>query len=250
MPIHEAEAVVLRHYVLSEADRIVVCLTREIGLLRAVARGVRKPTSRMGACLQPLNHVRLQYFMKEGGELGRVCGCETLHSYLGKSPSLEQVYAFTYMAELAQEFSQENNPSPAAFRLLLACLKTGKARGVTGALLRYFELWSLRLSGLLPNFASCSSCGKYVKQSSFYVWPEAGQARCPDCARGQGLYLSAEAAGLLLRMFEMPPEQFGALSFAGRPAAEIASLSEKLLDLHLEKKIHSRAALRQVLRKV
>lgn len=248
MPIHEAEAIVLRHYVLSEADRIIVCLTRETGLLRAAARGVRKPKSRMGACLQPLNHVRLQYFMKEGGELGRVCGCETLHSYLGKSPSLEQVYAFTYMAEIAQEFSQENNPSPAAFRLLLACLKTGEATGVTSALLRYFELWSLRLSGLLPNYGSCSSCGKCVKESSFYIWPEFGQARCPDCAHRQGLHMSAEAARLLLRMLEMPPERFGVLPFAGRPAAEIGRLSEKLLDLHLEKKIQSRAALRQILR--
>ncbi len=248
MPIHEAEAVILRHYVLSEADRIVVCLTRETGLLRAAARGVRKPKSRMGACLQPLNHVRLQYFMKEGGELGRVCGCETIHSYLGKCYSLEQVYAFTYMAELAQEFSQENNPSPAAFRLLTACLKTGENAGVTSALLRYFELWLLRLNGLLPHYGSCSGCGKYVKERSFYMWPEAGQVRCPDCARGQGLYVSAEAAGLLRRMLELPPERFAALPFAGRPAAEIGRMSEKLLDLHLEKKIQSRDALRQVLR--
>jgi DNA repair protein RecO (recombination protein O) len=247
MPTHEAEAVILRQYLLSEADRIIVLLTREVGLLRAVARGARKPKSRLGACLEPLNHVRLQYFMKEGGELSRVFQCEMIHSYLGRNPSLDQVYGFTYFAELAQEFSQENNPNPTAFRLLLATLNAGEKLGVGAALLRYFELWLLRLSGLLPNYDYCSGCGKCVKEESFYVWPETGQVHCQDCAHERGLRIGWEASGLLRRMLTVSPEQFASTPFPDRAAAEVEHLSERLLDLHLEKKLKSRRALQRVL---
>ena len=43
------DAVVLRTYKLGEADRIVVLLTRDHGQVRAVAKGVRRTTSRFGS---------------------------------------------------------------------------------------------------------------------------------------------------------------------------------------------------------
>jgi len=42
MALLDTEAIVLRTYNLGEADKIVVCLTRGAGLVRAVARGCRK----------------------------------------------------------------------------------------------------------------------------------------------------------------------------------------------------------------
>src|SRR5688572_7772134 len=112
MPILESEAVVLRQYSLAEADRIVVFFTREFGKMRAVAQGAKRTKSRLGGCLEPLNHINLSFYLKEGADLARIRQCETIHSYLGKQPTLEQVYAFTYMAELVQEVVQDNNPNP------------------------------------------------------------------------------------------------------------------------------------------
>ena len=100
MPIRESEAIVLRRYPLAESDRIIVFFSREFGKLRAVGHSVRKPKSRLGGCLEPLNHVRLEYYTKEGAGLAQVRQCEIIHAYLGKNPSLRRVYAFTYFAEL------------------------------------------------------------------------------------------------------------------------------------------------------
>src|SRR5262249_29262665 len=108
MPSHEGEAIVLRQYPFAEADVLVVLLTREVGKLRVVASGARRPKSRLGASLQPLNQVELQFHIKEGAELGRVLEAETLHSFLGRSRSLERLYAFSYVAEVIQEVAQEN----------------------------------------------------------------------------------------------------------------------------------------------
>ena len=53
MALSETEALVLRTYNLAEADKIVVCLTRENGVIRGVAKGCRKLKNRFGAALEP-----------------------------------------------------------------------------------------------------------------------------------------------------------------------------------------------------
>ena len=120
MPVHEAEAIVLRQYSLSDSDRIIVFITREYGKVRAVAKGVKKPKSRLAGSLEPLNHIRLEFYGREGQELSQIRQAELIHSYLGKIPALEQVYAYSYFAEIANEIVQDNQPNYPLFRLLLA----------------------------------------------------------------------------------------------------------------------------------
>lgn len=248
MPTHEAEAIVLRQHSLSEADRIVVFLTREFGTLRAVAQGAKKPRSRLGGCLEPLNHVRLQFHVKEGGDLSRIWQCEIIHSYLGKKPTLEHVFAFSYLAELVQELVPENNPSPLLFRLFLAVLDAGESLGISNALLRYFEFWALKLNGWLPDYDYCSGCGKCVKNDSFYAWLEDGQGRCRACAEDRGIRISADGARLLHQIPELSPKQFAMRGQPGSAARELERLAQKLIEWHLEKRLKSYLTLKEILR--
>ncbi|EUA13231.1 DNA repair protein RecO [Mycobacterium kansasii 732] len=50
----------LRQHKLGEADRIVTLLTRDHGLVRAVAKGVRRTRSKFGARLEPFAHIDAQ----------------------------------------------------------------------------------------------------------------------------------------------------------------------------------------------
>jgi DNA repair protein RecO (recombination protein O) len=247
MPAHEAEAIVLRQYSLSDSDRILVFITREYGKVRAVAQGVKRPKSRLGAALEPLNHIRLEFFAKEGKELGQVRQAELIYPYLGKSPSLRQVYAYSYFAEMASEIVQDNQPNQALFRLLLASLDAGEQNTVNQSLVRYYEIWSLKLSGLLPNYAYCSNCGKCVKDEGFFTWIDSGQARCHACAQGRGLRVGAAAASALEAMMKNSPGQFMAQPLANDSAMEIERLSQKLLGLQLERELKSYRMLKEIL---
>jgi DNA repair protein RecO (recombination protein O) len=62
MPLHDAQAFVLRTYKLAEADKICVLLTRQSGMLRGVAYGARKMRSRFGSSLEPFTEVSVSYF--------------------------------------------------------------------------------------------------------------------------------------------------------------------------------------------
>jgi DNA repair protein RecO (recombination protein O) len=204
--------------------------------------------SRLGAALEPLNHVHLQFTQREGRELARIWHCETIHSFLGRNPSLDQIYGYTYFAELVQELVQEHNPNPIAYRLFLACLRTGEKSGIQKALVRYFELWLLKLSGFLPDYGYCSNCGKCVKEDGFYAWLEAGQGRCRDCARGEGLRIGPEAAGLLEAMTGLSPEHFTDQFRSDAAARDLERLSIGLLELNLEKRLKSSDLLMNLLR--
>jgi DNA repair protein RecO (recombination protein O) len=247
MPVYEAEAIVLRQYSLSDSDRIIIFITREFGKIRAVARGVKKPRSRISGSLELLNHIRLEFWTKEGRELNQVRQAELIHSYLGKRPELKQVSCFSYFAELANEIVQENQSNQPLFRLLLASLNAAESHAVNQALIRYFEIWCLKLAGLLPDYAYCSNCGKCVKDDRFYAWIEAGQARCPECARGQGLMIGPAASSALAAMMVLTPEQFMMRPLNREAAAGIEHLSQRLLRLYLEKQLKAYRILKEAL---
>jgi DNA repair protein RecO (recombination protein O) len=250
MPIHEAEALVLRHYSFAEADRIVVLLTREFGKLRGVAQGVKKPKSALGAALEPLNHIRIQFYMREGAELSRIRHCELIHPYLSRNPTLEQVYLFGYMAELAQEFSDEHHANDPFFRLMIAALKAGEKAGASAALARYVELWALKLSGLLPDYTSCANCGRELAGSGFHAWIEAGEGRCPDCSASSGIRVPAPAAAVLQSALSVGPEQFAGNVLGENEGAALERLTERLLQYHLEKRLKSYPAMKELLKGV
>jgi DNA repair protein RecO (recombination protein O) len=247
MPVYEAEAIVLRQYSLSDSDRILVFITREYGKIRAAAQGVKKLNSRIAGYLEPLNHIKIEFWTREGRELAQIRHTEMIHSYLGKQPDYRRVCAFSYFAEITHEVIQDNQPNQALFRLLLASLNAGEKSLLTSSLIRYFEIWSLKLSGLFPNYAYCSNCGKYVKDEGFFAWIEEGQARCLACAQGRGLRIHAAAAAVLEAMMKQPPEQFAILPLENDTASDIERLSQRLLGLYLEKQLKSYPILKEAL---
>jgi DNA repair protein RecO (recombination protein O) len=248
MPLHDAEAVVLRHYPLAEADRIVVLFTREQGKVRAVAGGARKTSSRLSAALEPLSHLHLQLYGKEGSELLRIRQCELLHSYLGKDSSPERLCALSYFAELTLEFIQENNPAPLLFRLLLALMDVVEKRGIHEALVRYFELWLLKLNGLLPDYGYCSACGRCVKGNGFFAAGDSGRGMCADCAQGGGVPICAAAGDLILDMLKRPPADFASRSFSVPAGRDLEKITQRLLLNSLEKRLKAYTGLKEILR--
>ena len=79
VPTYRDVGVVLRTHKLGEADRIITLLCRTRGKVRAVARGVRRTSSKFGGRLEPFNHVDIQF--AQGRNLDIVTQVETLNAY-------------------------------------------------------------------------------------------------------------------------------------------------------------------------
>jgi DNA repair protein RecO (recombination protein O) len=182
--LYRDEAIVLRTQKLGEADRIITLLTRGNGRVRAVAKGVRRTTSRFGSRLEPFTHVDLQ--LAEGRSLDVVTQAETLDPFGGRIGSdYERYTAGTVMLETAERLVVEDKePALQQFLLLVGALRamcstTGSPGRAPSQVLDSFLLRSLAVAGYAPSFDACARCGLPGPHRAFS--PASGGMLCPDC---------------------------------------------------------------------
>ena len=196
MGLYRDEAIVLRTQKLGEADRIVTLLTRGSGRVRAVAKGVRRTTSRFGSRLEPFTHVDLQ--IAEGRSLDVVTQAETLDPFADRmGSSYERYTAGTVMLETAERLVvEEKEPALQQFLLLVGALRamsdTGRA---PHQVLDSFLLRSLAVAGYAPTFEGCARCGLEGQHRSFS--PAAGGMLCSTCRVPGSMNPSVETVSLL-----------------------------------------------------
>ena len=220
MPLHTAEALVLRTYKLGEADRIVVFLTRDRGKKRGVAKGARRQRSAFAGALEPLTEVRVAYFESERRELVGLNYAETVRSPLMLASPAAATEAGHYMlveyfAELLDEWAQDSDADDRLYRLGASMLDALTAGVPTEPLARYFEYWLLRLQGVYPEARS---------------------------------NLSPGAVGFLTAVRAVPPHEVGGVPADARILRELEGVHRALIATHLEKSLKSDRVLRELRR--
>jgi len=182
--LYRDEAIVLRTHKLGEADRIITLLTRQHGLVRAVAKGVRRTTSRFGSRLEPFTHVDLQ--LAEGRNLDTITQAETLTPF-SKTLGLDydRYTAGTVMLETADRLvTEERQPALQHFLLLVGGLRAMVAgEHAPGQVLDSYLLRSLAVAGYAPSFEHCARCGELPPSGGRHRWfnPGMGGMLCATC---------------------------------------------------------------------
>ena len=170
----------LRTHKLGEADRIITLLTRQHGRVRAVAKGVRRTTSRFGSRLEPFTHVDLQ--LAEGRSLDVITQAETITPFSsGLGLDYDRYTAGTVMLETADRLvAEEKEPSVQQFLLLVGGLRAMVAgdRG-PGQVLDSYLLRSLAVAGYAPSFEHCARCG--LEGPHRWFNPSMGGMLCSTC---------------------------------------------------------------------
>ncbi|MFQ5768708.1 MAG: DNA repair protein RecO, partial [Acidobacteriota bacterium] len=146
----ETEAYVLRVHPMGESDRIVVLLSPREGKLRGVARHAALSRRRFGGSLSFLSQVRVRFVLKPGRDLVGLESCELVAPTPGEGRDLQAFYVCAYLAEILDHFSHEGQADESLYRLTRAVCQALSAGGSPVAMARYFEVWTLRLAGLLP----------------------------------------------------------------------------------------------------
>jgi DNA repair protein RecO (recombination protein O) len=160
MGLVETESLVLKSYNLAEADKIVVLLTRDHGVVRAVAKGAKRLKSKFGSGLEPFSHLLVTYFEKDAVELVSLQKVELIRSSFKEASDPEFLRKFSYFSELVVSLLPPHDPSELMYRMFIACLGAASPDESTrDAIGVYFELWLLKLSGYLPDWSTCHRCG-------------------------------------------------------------------------------------------
>jgi DNA repair protein RecO (recombination protein O) len=203
---YKTEAIVLRSLRFAEADRILHLYTRERGRIGAIAKGIRKTKSRVGARLEPLSHVELM--LHEGsGELQTVTGVELVSPHHATREDSYRLGAGLIGAEAMLRLYAEPEPNPMAFGALarfldlLAGTAAAGGRPALDPLALAFQLKLLWLSGYLPHVTACVECGAGGELVAFSA--RAGGAVCRTHAAGS-FPLSPEGLAGIERLLSTP----------------------------------------------
>jgi len=198
MPLHESDSIILKTYPLAEADRIVVFFSRDYGKLRGVANGVRRLKSRFGASLEPMAQSRVTFFQKETQELVRIRSTELIDSPMKLLKDYDRAVAASQLADLVDRFLPDHDKQDAVFRLF-ALTRQSLIQGLPLELVRcYFEVWMLRLAGVLPDLFVCSGCNRPLMGGEARVLlPGLKQVACRKCALDRGTEVASSTIGAL-----------------------------------------------------
>jgi DNA repair protein RecO (recombination protein O) len=152
---YKATGINLKSMPMGESDRLLTILTREFGLVRAIAMGSRKHNSRLGGRSELF--VVNELLIAKGRSLDKITQAETLESYPRLGQDLKKLIAGQYLAELCLHQALSDQPQEDLFCLLnehLARLERSPASQVLAHLAHaIFQL--LILAGVAPQVHLC-----------------------------------------------------------------------------------------------
>ncbi|MCB0216976.1 MAG: DNA repair protein RecO [Caldilineae bacterium] len=197
--LYRSQAIVLRRQDYGEADRILTLYTREHGKVNAIAKGVRRITSRKSG------HVELftqgQLLLAKGRSLDVLTQADTIEPFAALREDLVRTTYAYHVAELVDRLTEEGSPSPAVFDLLAGAMTALCEAEDPSLVARYFELRLLGLSGYRPQLFSCVVCGEALGEAGNAFSPEAGGAACPRHASQLGDAIALDASAFRVLRF-------------------------------------------------
>jgi DNA repair protein RecO (recombination protein O) len=243
------EAYVLSTRALGETDLIVSLLAENHGQVRGVARSARRSRRRFGGLLEPLTHVRAVWVEKPGRELHRIEGLEGLRSFAEMQADPVRQAACAVLAEVSEVFCREGQAEKRSFKLLGAVLDGLSEGGDPWTMLRYFEYWTLRLHGVLPDVGQCGVCGrKLASRVRVRVGWRSG-LHCGRCGFGEGElrrpFGSAERA-FIRSAREQPPRELPARPAVARSGGGLEAFLRGTLETFAERRFRAYRYLRRV----
>ena len=198
---YQTEAIIIRKIKLGEADRILTLYTPTYGKIEAVAKGVRRPKSKMAGHLELLTYSQIR--LARGRSLDTITGSQTIDSFMTLKNDLWLTSYGLYAAELVNLFTAERFADQSLFQLLLDTLGRLSEANNIELTLRYFELHLLDRAGYRPQLQECVSCRIELKPVVNAFCSSAGGVLCPSCQHEHPHSFSISVDALkVLRLFQ------------------------------------------------
>jgi DNA repair protein RecO (recombination protein O) len=232
--LYRDRGIILRSIRLGETDRIITFFGEQSGKVRAVAKGVRKSSSKFGGKLEPLSEVALQ--LHRGRDLDVVTQVETIQSHRALREDLDLLTRAAIMLESVDRLSIDRTPDGALAQLiskaLIALEESGSLYTSTA-----FVLKALSLAGAAPSLDSCVRCGALIDGSAGYDESHGGLS-CDNC-RGGSLQLDSASVAVARAMVSGGLAQVLAMPLDHHILGQLDAFSTRAIEMHCETRFRS-----------
>ena len=180
---YTTDAINLKSYDLSDADKIILMYSRDKGLIRGVAKGVKKPKSKLGARMDSLIANTLMF--AKGKSLDRICQAQSINTFNESRHDIDKLMCSSYISEVVSNFGVEEDPcSKEVYDLLYKALdkiaRSESKKDVLIAVIK-FQLKMMLISGFSLELDSCLCCGERVLNKDMYFSQDMGGIICEEC---------------------------------------------------------------------
>ena len=247
--LYVTDAIVLSRFDYGEADRIMTLFTPTYGKLKAIAKGVRRTTSRLGGSLEPLAELRVA--LARGRTFDVVTQVEVTHAWLSLRDSLESTATAWYLAELADRSIEERHETEGLYVLLKRAYELLDAGMATGRVARWYEMNLADELGVRPEVDRCVECDRMLEADEEFRWvPPLGGVLCHRCPGppAESAGLSVDALKLLKAYQRMDVEAIAALRLPPLVEREVEGAMRDFLHFSLDRDARSLAFLDEVRR--
>ena len=197
--LYRTPAVILKRMDLGEADRIVTLFSRDEGKIRAVAKGVRRTTSRSAGHLEPFTLSDL--LLAVGRELDVISQAATVEAFREVRENVDLTSHAYYLAEVVDLLTEDRQENRAVFDILVASLhELSVAIDVRLVLIR-FHLQVLDALGYRPELRECVNCRHVIEPDRNHFSAVHGGVICPVCGPAEPTARAIGTSALKLLRF-------------------------------------------------
>ena len=242
---YKTEAVVLREWDFGEADKILILYAPNRGKIHAIAKGVRKPRSRMRGGVQLFCHA--DFFLYQGKSLDTITQVVLKEAFRNIRGDLDKLAHASYLVELLESVATEKPGNPELFGLLLAGLHllTGDDPDLA---VRFFEVRLLELWGYQPRLTGCVQCGVERVAESWCFSMSFGGLLCPHCQGGDtsALKIAPDVLAVWRSLSKTELTKLFRLKVTRSTRTQLAEILQLYYRHHLEKDLKTVAFIRQL----
>ncbi|WP_139490485.1 DNA repair protein RecO [Brevibacillus dissolubilis] len=240
------EGLVIRSVNYGESSKVVTLYTREHGKVGIMARGAKKPKSRLAAVSQLFTHG--YYLCKKGAGTGMpdLSQGDIAESFKELRQDLVKTAYAAYIAELLDRLTGDQERNPYLFEMLLLLYRYIDEGRDPEILCRIFESKMLIVAGIRPHLHSCTSCG--AEREPYVVSITQGGLLCPACTLTDPYAVSVTpGTWKLLRLFQMfDLERLGDIEVKDSTRNQLRFILHRFMDEHLDLRLKTRSFLEQV----
>ncbi len=185
------EAINLKSYNLNDADKIIVMYSKDNGLIKGVAKGIKKPKSKLGARMDLLVANSLQ--LLKGRSMDTIIQAQTVNNFRKTREDMDKLMLSSYVSELIVNFGEGSEAaSKEIYELLYKALnRIANSQSKKDALIAVikFQLKLLLIMGFCVELDTCLCCREQILDEEMYFSSTMGGVICKECNDTLGIKL-------------------------------------------------------------
>ena len=239
MRTYAASGIVLRRIDLGEKDRILTVYTRELGKVSCVAKGSRRPGSKLGGASEPFTYSKM--FLSRGRDLDILTQADIKESFPNVKADVRTVAYGVYMLELVSHFVDKRQPNPDLFDTLLSSMYVLESGTDPEIATRHFELNVVSILGYEPHFDACVRCAKQIGRQKVAFSPSLGGIVCANCgvAPNDAIWVHGAAASYVRALLRAEPQTLKDMKIPKPARRDLARILKWHIRYRLERELKS-----------